>query len=152
MSASLRDNSFSEQSSLQIRSQLNGLITEIQNNPYHWPNAHNAFPYPPCHDIHIHLLQSLNDNHSCFFFVFQKRQSFILAFFFVFKLSHKKTHCLSYSQDLPESKKWRRFHLHLKYWSAHGTHTHTFIRRHIVRLTPAQSHWQSKPHFKREKL
>lgn len=91
MSAILRDNSCSEQS-LQIRSQLNGLITEIQNNPYHWPNAYNAFPYPPCHDIHIHLLQSLNDNHSCLFFVFQKRQSFILAFFFVFlKLSHKKT-------------------------------------------------------------
>lgn len=102
--------------------------------------------HPAMTSIYMSFSVSMTIIHSCFF-VFQKTQSFILAFLFVFlKLSHQK-HRLSYSQDLPESKKWRHFHLLLKYWSAHGTHTHTFIRRHTVRLTTDQSHWQSKPHF-----
>lgn len=74
-------------------------------------------------------------------------QSFILASFLSFSsYPTKNTLSLPLRTGLRASSEGL-FHLLLKYWSARGTHTHTFIRRHTVRLTPDQSHWQSKPHF-----
>lgn len=73
-------------------------------------------------------------------------QSILLFFLSFSSYPTKNTLSLTLRTGLRASSKGL-FHLLLKYWSAWSTHTHTFIRRHTVRLTPDQSHWQSKPHF-----
>lgn len=144
LSVSLRDNKYREH--FFCSDTLSPQMIRSQKDYIKWTSRRNSkrtlsldqmhtmcfHIHPAMTSIYISFGVPMTIIHSCLFFL-----SFL-------SYPTKNTLSLTLRTSLKASSEGL-FHLLLKYWSARSTHT--FIRRHTVRLTQDQSHWQSKPHF-----